>query len=126
MTGFLGDHLQLQKYISSYGVHHLESPIDYHIHILFSPYDEKLPSYYNQNHRFLCEHMDKHVLQKTKLFEKIEIQWFSMDDMKKYRNVFRPFYQTIVDFLIFKQSEVKPFLRKSKKKGKNKRKTLKK
>jgi hypothetical protein len=48
-------------------------------------YDENLPKYFNQNHRFLWNRMDKQELEKTKLFEKSEIQWFSVKDMKKHR-----------------------------------------
>jgi len=111
MTGFLGDAKQLKKYILSHGgVYHLPTNIDYHIHLFFIPYDEKLPFYYNQNHCFLWNHMDKNLLNKTKLFEKIEIQWFTLDDMKKRKNEFRSFYQTLVDLLISKQSQIKTFL----------------
>jgi len=62
-------------------------------------YDENLPVYFNQNHSFLWNNMDHDVLHKTKLFEKIEIEWFSIEDMKKKRKDFRNFYQQIVDLL---------------------------
>ena len=65
--------------------------------MFFLEYDENLPKYYNQNHKFLWERMDHKVLSDTKLFEKIEINWFSVEDMKKHKKEFRKFYQEIVD-----------------------------
>ena len=40
--------------------------------------------------------MDKNVLNDSKLFEKQEIKWFSINDMKRKIKLFRPFYQEIV------------------------------
>ena len=120
MTGFLGDAKELKKYIKSHGgIYHL-SKIDYHIHIFFIPYDENLPFYYNQNHKFLWNRMDKKLLNNSKLFEKIEIQWFSINNLKKRKTEFRPFYQTLVDLLISKQLEIKKFLEKNQRKTKRK------
>lgn len=50
--------------------------------MFFLEYDENLPKYYNQNHRFLWDRMNQNLLSETKLFEKIEIEWFSIDDLK--------------------------------------------
>jgi hypothetical protein len=60
-------------------------------------YDENLETYYNNNHKFLWERMDKQYLNSTKLFEKIEIKWFSEDELTSMRSVFREFYREIVD-----------------------------
>jgi hypothetical protein len=63
-------------------------------------YDANLPKYYNLNHRFLWEKMDNNYLNDSKLFEKIEIQWFTPEMMKQRRGEFRNFYQTIVDLIL--------------------------
>ena len=49
--------------------------------------------------------MDKTVLNKTKLFEKIEIRWFSFNEMLQEKKQFRNFYQNIVD--LFHQNKHK-------------------
>ena len=46
-------------------------------------YDENLPRYFTNHHRFLWERMDKNVLNDSKYFEKQEIRWFSVEDMKR-------------------------------------------
>jgi hypothetical protein len=83
-------------------------------------YDENLPKYYNQNHRFLWDKMDKKLLNETKLFEKIEINWFSVDDMKKRKHEFRNFYQELVDLFLGDMENIKRFLEKKIKKSNRK------
>ena len=66
------------------------------------------------------------MLNDTKLFEKIEVAWFSIDDIKKRRGEFRNFYQNIVDEIVKDESKICRFLTKGHKKsrkikgGKNK------
>jgi hypothetical protein len=62
-------------------------------------YDENLPMYYNNNHSFLWTKMDNKVLNDSKLFEKIEIDWFSVKDLTSRREEFRSFYREIVDII---------------------------
>jgi hypothetical protein len=69
-------------------------------------YDENLPVYYNNNHRFLWDRMDKNLLTKSKLFEKIEIEWFTPQMMQTRRKEFRPFYREIVDHILKKKSSI--------------------
>ena len=120
LTGFLGDNNALRKLIKKNGGTYNLEHNKYHVHIFYLPYDENLPTYYNQNHSFLWKRMDKTVLSKTKLFEKIEIEWFSANDMKKRKPEFRKFYQEIVNLFIEQNNEIQTFiLKKSKNKNKN-------
>ena len=56
--------------------------------------------------------MDKNILNDSKLFEKIEIQWFSVDDIIHKRSQFRNFYQEIVDLFIDKKIAIETFAEK--------------
>ncbi len=67
--------------------------------MFFLKYDENLPKYFNKNHYFLCNNMNQAELHKTKLFEKIEIDWFSKEDIRRRRKDFRPFYKNILDLI---------------------------
>ena len=49
--------------------------------------------------------------QTSPFFDKIEIQWFTLEEMKKQRNIFRPFYREIVDILIEKRIEIYRFIK---------------
>lgn len=106
LTGFLGDDKNVHKLLKKSGKIYPLTHNDYHIHMFWMDYDPNLPTYYNNNHSFLWKRMNKHLLNKTKLFEKIEIQWFSVEEMKSRRNEFRTFYREIVDKIIGQAPEI--------------------
>jgi hypothetical protein len=60
--------------------------------------------------------MDKETLNSSKLFEKIEIGWFSVDDMKRRKKEFRGFYQEIVDLFLEDKENIRKFIEKKCKK----------
>jgi len=128
LTGFLGDGKKIKQLIQRNGGVHKCVYNNYHVHMFYLDYDENLPKYYNQNHRFLWDRMDKQALSKTKLFEKIEIDWFSVDDMKKRKNEFRGFYRDIVDTFLNDIENITNFAKEKQNKlgsPRNKNKTLK-
>ena len=121
LTGFLGGKKELRALIQKHGGVYkktVELGTQYNAHIFHYPYDPNLPVYYNNNHRFLWNKMNKKMLNDTKLFEKIEVAWFSIEDMKKRRGEFRNFYQKIVDEIIKDQTKIRQFLTKGHKQSK--------
>ena len=116
LTGFLGNSQQLNNYIrKNGGVYPINHKDQYHTHIFVVEYDEKIPELYNNNHRFLWEKLDHYYLKNTKLFEKIEIKWFSVTEMKKKIKEFRPFYQDIVRHILEELPKIKEFCLQQKK-----------
>lgn len=83
----------------------------YHIHIFRLDYDEKLIEYYNNCHQFLYEKLNHKLLASTKVFEKINIRWFTLEEMEQRRSSFRSFYRDIVDELIFEGNEIEKFVK---------------
>lgn len=110
LTGFLGDEKEIRRLVSKNGGVFPITVGTYHVHIFALAYDENLPKYYNQNHRFLWERMDQTMLNQSKLFEKIEIQWFSENDMRKKKRKFRRFYQRIVDEILAHAPVIRQFI----------------
>jgi len=100
LTGFFGDKKQLRKLIKKNGGFYPITIGTYHIHVFQMDYDEKLPLYYNNNHRFLWNNMNKKILNDSKYFEKIEINWFSVSQIKERRNEFRSFYREFLDEIV--------------------------
>jgi 8-oxo-dGTP pyrophosphatase MutT (NUDIX family) len=111
LTGFLGDAKEIKKHIQRGGGIHKIVHNDYHVHLFYLPYDENITYYYNQNHRFLWERMDHKLLSRTKLFEKIEIGWFSVDDLRERRGEFRGFYREIVDIFYQQRASIAQFIK---------------
>jgi hypothetical protein len=113
LTGFLGNETELAKYIHDNGGCYNITLNDYHVHIICYVYDDMLPTYFNNNHKYLWDNLNTKYLNKTKLFEKIEIDWFSIDDMIRRKSEFRPFYTVIVDEIIRDQMNIKKFIKKN-------------
>jgi 8-oxo-dGTP pyrophosphatase MutT (NUDIX family) len=110
LCGFLGEPDNIRAMLKG-GVFPLLHET-YHIHIFSMAFDHNLPCYFTNHHRFLWQRMDKQILNKSKFFEKQEIRWFSIEDMRKNKNQFRGFYQNIVDLILSKTKEITGFVKK--------------
>jgi 8-oxo-dGTP pyrophosphatase MutT (NUDIX family) len=100
LCGFLGDPKQLKQKIKKQGGVYKLSYNGYHIHIFYMEYDENLPKYFTNHHLFLWNRMDKNLLNDSKYFEKQEIKWFSINELRTLKYQFRSFYQEIVDIIL--------------------------
>jgi len=125
LTGFLGSDKDIKHLLTKYGTFNIDYKSDgysiYRVHIFPMEYDALLPHYYNNNQRFLQKRLDPKIIRDTKIFEKTEIQWMCIDDMKTHKKKFRSFYQNIVDLILAKTNEINTFVRKSVKTSGNKR-----
>ena len=110
LSGYLGDSAAIKKRVEEQGNVYKIVHNDYHIHIFFMEYDENLPKYYNNSHAFLWKKMDQRVLNDSKLFEKIEIKWFSEEELRTQRSLFRPFYQEMVDKMREQLPKIRKFI----------------
>ena len=127
LTGFLGNDNDIRKLLHKYGTYNIDHTTDghktYRMHIFPFNYDEHLPYYYNNNQRFLQKRLDPNVIKSTKIFEKAEIRWICIDDLKKMRPQFRHYFQNIIDMILNQKDSIKNFIEKSGKKS-TKKKTL--
>jgi len=141
LTGFLGSDNDVKQLLTRFGTIDIDFASTgyglYRVHIFPMEYDEHLPFYYNNNQRFLQERLNPKIIKDTKIFEKQQIKWICVDDIKGMKKEFRSFYQNIVELILAKQQEIDTFIRRSLKKtrsnksykkgkGKSKRKTLRK
>ena len=118
LTGFLGNKKQLKKLIQKNGgylklVYNETGENPYYIHIFHLPYDDSLPYYYNLNHEFLWNKMDKKLLNDTKLFEKINIKWTCEDDLLKNKKEYRHFYVDIIRMIVDNIEKIRKFIKKN-------------
>jgi 8-oxo-dGTP pyrophosphatase MutT (NUDIX family) len=119
LTGFLGNPNQLRKYIETHGGYYQITHKTYHIHIILIDYDENLPKFYNANHHFIWSKMNHEYMKKTRIFEKIEIEWFSIEHALKCRRQFRQFYREILDVLYKEKPMIMEFAHAKKQEHKN-------
>ena len=130
LTGFLGSPTQIKSHIKKSGgtyafthTNAVNSAQNYTVHIVCYPYDANLPEHYNNNHKFLWDRMNRKMLSSTKLFEKIEIEWFCEDELRARMDEYRPFYREVVETLLQKLTQIRAFVKSKSKFTRHKRKT---
>lgn len=125
VTGFFGSDKDLKKMLTRYGTYNIDFYSKghdiYRTHIVPIKYDSLLPYYYNNNQAFLQKRLDPKIIRDSKIFEKTQIRWFSISDMKKTKSKFRSFYQNIVDMILNNKQDIRNFVNKSLKKNKTKK-----
>lgn len=116
LTGFLGSDEDLKKMLERNGTYNIDNKTPhgsiYRIHIFPMTYDPLLPFYYNNNQRFLQKRLEPEVIKKTKIFEKEEIRWVCVDEIKKMKHQFRFFFKPLVDRLYNEREDIKKFIAK--------------
>ena len=120
LTGFYGNEQQLREKIAKAGgtydvKYDLSETNKYFVHIFLTEYDKNLPKYFENNHKYLYEKMDNDLLKETKMFEKIELKWFTVSMMRKQTNTFRVFYRSILKLIFKELPQIKEFLFKNSK-----------
>ncbi len=129
LTGFLGNESDIRKMLNKCGTYNIEinnsGHKPYRMHIFPFKYNEWLPLYYNNNQRFLQKRLDPSVIKTTKIFEKAEIRWICVDELKKMRPEFRHYFRDIVDQILKEKESIQNFIEKCEKKS-TKKKTLRK
>jgi len=130
-TGFLGSDSDVRHMLKRYGTFEIDHKTDghstYRMHIFPFEYNHWLPYYYNNNQRFLQKRLDPNVIKTSKIFEKAEIKWVCVDELKKMRPQFRSYFQNIVDMILNQKESINKFIERSLKIKKNaKRRTLRK
>ena len=117
LTGFLGSDQEVRRLLTKNGTYNIDYTQSghkpYRTHIFPYKYDEMLPYYYNNNQRFLQTHLSPVVIKTTKIFEKQEIKWVCVDDLKKMRPQFRNYFRNIVDAIIDQHDDIKSCMNKS-------------
>jgi hypothetical protein len=101
LNGFFGSKHDFEKYILKNKVDEIAYDKRY-TYLVRADYDERLPYYFNNNYKFICEYLKGHVEHPTNgLFEKSEIRWFTIDELKRERNIFRDYFRNIIDIIVY-------------------------
>lgn len=113
-TGFLGSAADVYKMLKRTGVYPIDYKTEghsvYRMHIFPFAYDAHLTHYYNNNQRFLQKHLDPAIFKRTKIFEKAEMRWFTIDEMMRHKKAFRSYFQNIVDIMYAQRAEIQAFI----------------
>jgi 8-oxo-dGTP pyrophosphatase MutT (NUDIX family) len=125
LTGFLGNDTDVRKLLASNGTYNIDYNSNgrntYRMHIFPLMYNYWLPYYYNNNQRFLQKNLPTTVFKTTKIFEKAEIRWICVDELKHMRSQFRSYFRDIVDMILDQKHHIAIFIKKGLKKGTEKK-----
>jgi hypothetical protein len=111
LTGFLGSEKDLSKLLKKHGTYPIMfNDNKYQMSIFPMKYDSMLPFYYNNNQRFLQKRLDPKVIEGTKIFEKAEIRWVCVDDLRKMRPQFRCYFKEVSDMIYNQKDEIYKFI----------------
>ena len=117
LTGFLGDDNDIKKLLKRHGTYNIDYKTGehktYRMHIFPFEYNNWLPYYYNNNQRFLQKRLDPEVIKNSKIFEKAEIRWVCIDELKKMRPQFRSYFQNIIDIILEQKNDIQKFIERS-------------
>ena len=111
-TGFFGSSNMLKEYSTKNPPYYIDyiPPTKrygtYRTFILPMEYNEEIVFHYNNNQKFLQKHLPAAVYKKEKFFEKAEMRWFSLDELKKKKSLFRPYYRDIIDLLVLHSANI--------------------
>jgi hypothetical protein len=73
-------------------------------------YDERLPFYFNNNYRFIKETSNLRAIAahpENGYFEKSHVRWFTLDDLKRERSVFREYFRNFLDMIQYRAPEIR-------------------
>jgi hypothetical protein len=122
LTGFLGGANEIRKKLKKYGTYNIDLKGTYNnkvniyrAHIFPLEYDESLPYYYNNNQKFIQQKLDPNVIKSTTIFEKAEIRWFCVDELKQMMSRFRSFYRGMIEKIIQQQDDIYKFIERKEK-----------
>ena len=99
-NGFFGSKYNLQKNIKNFLVLEIKSKT-YSSFLYKVKYDPNMTKYYNRNYKFIQKHNIKFVKDHNGFYEKSHMKWFSIEDIKSNRHLFRKWYnKTIISKII--------------------------
>lgn len=119
LTGFLGSDSDVKSLLDKHGTFNVDFKSEghgiYRVHIFPLKYDAQLSHYYNNNQQFLQKKLDPKVIRDSKIFEKQQIRWCSVNDIVKMKKKkeFRSFYQNVVELILAKRPEIDAFIKKA-------------
>lgn len=131
LNGFLGVNEELENVVNPNMI--LSICFErYTTYIFKTNYDEQMPIYFNNLNKFAEVHLDDKVNSyHNGLFEKTQIKWIKIDDLKtpEDRKIFRPWYIPILESIVknekFIIKEIKNIQKRDAKERKKTNKTLK-
>ena len=100
LDGFLGCGKTLMKRVTNNSIGQIDTA-QYRTYLFRIDYDRNLPMYFNNHHRFIKARMPLAV-GTYGMFEKSQIKWFTIAELRKKSSSFRPFYRKVLSQVLMR------------------------
>ena len=102
LNGYYGTMNEFKQLVKNNTLLKLKNTEGYTTFIVKVPYDDNFPSYFNNHHKFMKNYFP-HLIDKNGFFEKRQIKWMTIAEMKENKNQFRSHYKPIVENTIYNE-----------------------
>ena len=103
LDGYYGSMNEFKQMVKNNIVLNVQNTEKYTSFIIKIPYDDTFPSYFNNHHKFMKTHFPD-LINKNGFFEKRQIKWMTIAEIKQKKNQFRPHYKPIVENIIYNEN----------------------
>ena len=107
LNGFLGCKAELERRVKGNMIKRI-THMQFHTYLFELSYDENLPIYFTNNSTFIKQRLP-HLVDKKGLFEKSEIAWMTVSDIRRNHNLFRPFYKGVLREIMSAEKEIRKY-----------------
>lgn len=114
LCGFLGTPSKVRELLRGKKVVLKPKDIKYTSFLVPINYSDDIVKYFNNQVAFLNKYLSSNVINKSVIYEKERIKWFSIGDLKKERSKFRNFYRNMIDEIIKNEDKIRKLFRSKK------------
>ena len=107
LCGFLGTPSKVRELLRGKKVVLKPKDIKYTSFLIPINYSDDIVKYFNNQVAFLNKYLPSNVINKSVIYEKERIKWFSIGDLKKERSKFRNFYRNMIDEIIKNEDKIR-------------------
>lgn len=98
LNGFLGNKREMGALIRN---HQFDKIVvdKYTTYLVEIPHEPLLPYYFESNYKLMQDKFPE-LIGKNGMFEKSKIKWFTINDIRRSKKQFRPFYRKTIDEIL--------------------------
>ena len=104
LNGFLGTKKAMKKMLESKLITTVNEQY-YTSYLVKIEYNEKLPFYFNNHFKFIKNNLNHLIQGDNGMFEKQQIKWFTVDELKSEKN-YRNYYKKLITTIIKKTDKI--------------------
>jgi len=99
LNGYYGTMKEFKQLVKNNTLLNVKNTEGYTTFIINVPYDDNFHHYFNNQHKFMKTNFPN-LIDKNGFFEKRQIKWMTISEMKQLKKIFRSHYKRIIEKII--------------------------